>query len=425
MHILILCNDTRGGVQPYAALAQGLVAAGHTVSAVAPIGLTHLFGPRVTITPLAGTEDALAFATGGGAEKGTGAAMRLMARELPRRLAAWCQTVLAAADGADVMTGGIGGMAIGRAVAEKLHLPFIPTHLQPVAHPTSAYPGVLFPGTPKWTGPLGRWVSHYLSDAALWMPFRAAMADVRRDTFGLTGRPRVIAGVPAVYGFSRHVVPMADGPLRHVTGYWHLPAPQTWQPPAALDAFINGGTPVISFGFGSMGAASPRPLAEMVAAAADAAGVRAVMQADWQSTTPTPTATLYAASDIPHGWLFPRMAANVHHGGAGTTAAALAAGRPSVVVPFAVDQPFWGARVQQLGAGPAPIPRRSLDQPSLTRALQQVVADAAMQVKARTLAETLALEDGVAQAVAVFNQFAEMQRTGPDWSGRRESNPRL
>ena len=425
MHILVLCNDTRGGVQPYAALAHGLIAAGHTVSAVAPVGLTHLFGPQVKVTPLAGTEDALDFATGGGAEKGTGAAMRLMARELPRRLAAWCQTVMAAADGVDVLTGGIGGMAIGLAVAEKLNLPFIPTHLQPVGHPTSAYPGVLFPGTPEWTGPFGRWISHYMSDAALWLPFRAAMADVRRKTFGLTGRTRLITGLPALYGFSRHVVSMADSPLRHVTGYWHLPAPQGWQPPAALDAFISGATPVVSVGFGSMGAASPLPLAQLVATAADAAGVRAVMQADWQGAPPSPTPTLYAASDIPHDWLFPRMAANVHHGGAGTTAAAFAAGRPSVVVPFAVDQPFWGARVQELGVGPAPIPRRKLDQSSLTRALHQVMADMAMQASARALANALATEDGVGRAVTLFNQYAETHNTGSNWSGRRESNPRL
>jgi sterol 3beta-glucosyltransferase len=406
MRILILCNDTRGGVQPYAALARGLVAAGHTVAAVAPIGLTHLFDAAVQVTPLAGTEDALAFAANGGAEKGTGAAMRLMARELPKRLAAWCLTVQTAAAGADVMTGGIGGMAIGLAVAERLQIPFIPSHLQPVGYPTGAYPGVLFPATPGWLGPMGRWISHPMSDAALWMPFRAAMAKVRRDTFGLTGRRRAPSGLPAIYGFSRHVVPMADGPLRHVTGYWHLPAPQTWQPPAALTTFLTGPRPTISFGFGSMGGVQPLELAAIVAAAADAAGVRAVMQADWQGAPPPPTDTLFAASDLPHDWLFPRMAANLHHGGAGTTAAALTAGRPSVIVPFAVDQPFWAMRAHQLGVSPAPIPRPRLNQHVLTNALHQAVTDAAMLQKAQALAKDLASEDGVANAVAVFDRFA-------------------
>lgn len=272
MRILIVCNDTRGGVQPYAALARGLAAAGHRVSAVAPIGLTGLFDASVTVTPLKGTEEALAFASSGIAEQGTGAAMRLLARELPKRLGGWCQTVLEAADGVDVMTGGIGGMAIGLAVAERLNVPFIASHLQPVGHTTGAYPGVLFPRTPGWTGAIGRRISHHLSDVAVWLPFRSAMARVRREVFGLQGRPKLWAGLPSIYGFSRHVVPMTEGPLCHVTGYWSLPAPEGWVPPPALAAFLAGGKPVVSVGFGSMGAAAPLALAEMVVGAARAAG---------------------------------------------------------------------------------------------------------------------------------------------------------
>lgn len=406
MRILIVCNDTRGGVQPYAALARGLVAAGHRVSAVAPIGLTGLFDASVAVTHLAGTEEALAFASSGIAEQGTGAAMRLMARELPKRLGGWCQTVLEAAAGADVMTGGIGGMAIGLAAAERLNVPFIASHLQPVGHVTGDYPGVLFPRTPVWTGAVGRRISHHLSDLAVWLPFRSAMKRVRRDVFGLHGQAMQSVGLPVIYGFSRDVVPMTDSPLRHVTGYWTLPAPQDWQPPPALSAFLAGDKPVVSVGFGSMGAQRPLALAALVAEAARTAGVRVVMQANWQSQAPVSTEGFYAASDIPHDWLFPRMTANVYHGGAGTTGAALLAGRPSLIVPFAVDQPFWGLRVQQLGVGPAPILRRKLDQARLAQAFRTMVADTGMQDKARRLGAALAKEDGVANAVAVFNRFA-------------------
>jgi sterol 3beta-glucosyltransferase len=406
MRILIVCNDTRGGVQPYAALARGLVAAGHSVSAVAPMGLTGLFDESVAVTELAGTEDALAFASSGIAERGTGAAMRLMARELPRRLGGWCQTVLEAADGVDMMTGGIGGMAIGLAVAERLNVPFLASHLQPVGYATGAYPGVLFPRTPGWTGAAGRRISHHLSDMAVWLPFRSAMVRVRREVFGLQGRTLLRADLPVIYGFSRHVVPMAEGPLRHVTGYWNLPAPDGWQPPRALAAFLVGDRPVVSLGFGSMGAAAPLVVAEMVAGAARAAGVRVVMQAHWQGQAPRATDDFFGASDVPHDWLFSRMAANVHHGGAGTTGAALLAGRPSAVVPFAVDQPFWGLRVQQLGVGPAPLARRKLDQGGLTRMFSRMVKDRVMQDKAAALGRDLAREEGVAAAVAVFDRYA-------------------
>jgi sterol 3beta-glucosyltransferase len=407
MRILIVCNDTRGGVQPYAALARGLVAAGHSVSAVAPIGLTGLFDASVAVTPLAGTEEALAFASSGIAEQGTGAAMRLMARELPKRLGGWCQTVLEAAEGMTVMTGGIGGMAIGLAAAERLNMPFIASHLQPVGHVTSAYPGVLFPRTPGWTGAMGRRISHHLSDMAVWLPFRSAMGKVRRHVFGLSGRVPQRDGLPVIYGFSPHVVPMVDGPLRHVTGYWTLPARQGWQPPSALTAFLAGDKPVVSVGFGSMGAGAPLVLAALVADAARAAGIRVVMQANWQGQEPAPSDQLFAASDLPHDWLFPQMAANVHHGGAGTTGAALLAGRPSLVVPFAVDQPFWGMRVQELGVGSAPIARRMLDQAGLAQAFETMIADRAMQDKAATLGRALAREDGITAAVGVFDRFAE------------------
>lgn len=407
MRLLIVCNDTRGGVQPYAALARGLMAAGHDVSAVAPIGLAELFDAGVTVTPLQGTEDALAFASSGIAEQGTGAAMRLMARELPKRLGGWCQTVLEAAQGVDVMTGGIGGMAIGLAAAERLNVLFIASHLQPVGHVTSAYPGVLFPRTPVWTGAVGNRISQHMSDMAVWLPFRSAMAKVRRDIFGLSGRARRRNDWPVIYGFSRHVVPMTDGPSRHVTGYWTLPAPLGWQPPAALAAFLAAGKPVVSLGFGSMGSNAPLAMAAMVADAARAAGVRVVMQANWQDQAPMTTDTFYAASEVPHDWLFPRTSANVHHGGAGTTAAALLAGRPSAVVPFAVDQPFWGMRVQALGVGPAPIARRRLDRDGLLRVLTRITTDQVMHDKAANLGRILAREDGVSAAVAVFNRFAE------------------
>ncbi len=420
MHILILCNDTRGGVQPYAALARGLVAAGHRVSAVAPMGLTGLFDASVVVTPLKGTEDALAFASSGIAEQGTGATMRLMARELPKRLGGWCQTVLDAAQGVDVMTGGIGGMAIGLAAAERLNLPFIASHLQPVSHVTSAYPGVLFPRTPVWMGPIGRRISHHLSDIAVWLPLRSAMARVRREVFGLAGRARLKSDLPVVYGFSRHVVPMTECPSRHVTGYWNLPAPLAWRPPPALESFIfEGEKPVVSLGFGSMGGTSPLALASMVADAARAAGVRVVMQAHWQGAAPQPTKEFYPASDVPHDWLFPKMAANVHHGGAGTTAAALLAGRPSLVIPFAVDQPFWGLRVHALGVGPAPIARRALGPAGLTQGFKRMIMDRAMQDKATILGITLARENGVAAAVAVFDRFAERR----SWLGTEGAQP--
>lgn len=100
------------------------------------------------------------------------------------------------------------------------------------------------------------------------------------------------------------------------------------------------------------------------------------------------------------------MAAVVHHGGAGTTGAALRAGSPAVVVPFLMDQPFWGARVEALGVGPAPIPRKNLTAARLADALRRAMDDRPMRERAASLGEAIRAEDGVANAVFRFNAMA-------------------
>jgi sterol 3beta-glucosyltransferase len=109
--------------------------------------------------------------------------------------------------------------------------------------------------------------------------------------------------------------------------------------------------------------------------------------------------SILAVRDLPHAWLFPRMAAVVHHGGAGTTGAGLTAGKPTVVIPTSSDQPFWGRRVHALGVGPAPIPIRRLNAETLTRALATVLSDTGVRARAVELGQQMRAEDGVGAAV--------------------------
>jgi UDP:flavonoid glycosyltransferase YjiC (YdhE family) len=108
---------------------------------------------------------------------------------------------------------------------------------------------------------------------------------------------------------------------------------------------------------------------------------------------------------VPFSWLYPRLAAVVHHGGAGTTAAGLRAGVPSVVIPFFGDQPFWGQRVAELGVGPPPIPLRKLTVDHLSQAIQTVVNDQSMRQRAADLGAKIQAEDGIANAVAILEQL--------------------
>jgi sterol 3beta-glucosyltransferase len=415
MRIALLCNDTRGGVQPYVALGLGLRRAGHEVCAVAPSDLASLFGAAgIPVTPLSGSIESVLRRSGGVAEHGLLATMRFAAQELPARLRDWTRATLQACEGADVLVGGVGGMVIGVSVAEKLGKPFVQAHLQPIGAPTGAYPGVLMPGLPNWVGPWGRRLSHHVSQAVVWAPFKPSMARARREVLGLTGSPRAAAASPVLYGFSPHVVPLpqtiteAGGPQRHVTGYWVLPPSQAGSPPPELDAFLKRPGPVVSVGFGSMASQDPRALAHLVRQAARDAGVRLVLLSGWGGLGGADSdAECFCADAVAHDWLFARVTAVVHHGGAGTTGAALMAGVPSLVVPFTMDQPFWARRVHALGAGPPPIPRRHLTQQNLAAALRHLVGDQAMRQRTAVLGELIRAEDGVARAVEVFEHIAK------------------
>jgi sterol 3beta-glucosyltransferase len=412
MRIAVVCNDTRGGVQPYAALAAGLVRAGHDVRAVAPEEFGAMFaGIGVPMSPLSGGEMAAAVRATGIAERGAVATMRLMARELPRQINQWTRETLAACEGVELITGGIGGMVIGLAVAEKLGVPFIETQLQPVGVSTGEYPGVMLPWVPSFLGSDALRLSHRLSDRAVWMAFKGPMAKARADVLGLTGPTRGSAP-PFLYGFSPHVLRVArdkhDHRVRVATGYWNLPPwAGAWSPPPGLERFLARPGPVVSIGFGSMASGDPAEVTRLVGDAVGQAGVRAVLMSGWGGLAPAGgSPDLFTADAIPHDWLFPRLSAVVHHGGAGTTGAGFQAGVPQLVVPFSVDQPFWGARVAALGCGPAPIPRKRLTAARLAAGIRTILDDTGYAARAAALGRHIRMEDGVAKAVGYFARLA-------------------
>ncbi len=411
MHIAIVCNDTRGGVQPYVALALGMRGAGHHVRAIAPAGLATMFTDvGIPATALSGDVQAALRDSGGAAERGTLASLVFAARHLPRVLETWMRETLAGCEGVDVITGGIGGMATGLAVAEVLGVPFVEAHLQPVGMPTDAYPGVLMPWVPAWAGGRARRLSHRLSEVVLWGSMAVPVRRARQRVLGLRSVPQAQRDQPVLYGFSPEVVRVpSNGPRpRYTTGYWTLPTESDWTPPADLAAFMAAdGPPIVSIGFGSMTSVDPTALATLARGAARDAGVRAVLLSGWGGFDEVAgDDAVFTIDAVPHEWLFRRVAAIVHHGGAGTTGAALRAGAPSTVVPFTMDQPFWGARVAALGVGPTPIPRRRLTRDRLAAALRRSIDDAAMRSRAAALGERIRAEDGVGAAVRRYGELA-------------------
>ena len=297
---------------------------------------------------------------------------------------------------------------VGLSVAEKVGARFVEAHLQPIGAPTDAYPGVLLPGVPRLFGKWGRRMSHRLSESALWMSFRRPMTIARENVLGLRGKPNAAQGQPVLYGFSRLVVPIPTNTSRprFATGYWVLPTPEDWAAPPALEAFLARKGTVVTIGFGSMASRDAEGLTQLVVGAVKRAGLRAVLVSGWGGLKAADAGDdFFFADSLPHEWLFPRVSAVVHHGGAGTTGTALRAGVPAIVVPFTMDQPFWASRIEALGAGPKPIARKRLTEKRLADALLVATRDPELRTTAAALGAKLRAEDGVAEAVAHFSRL--------------------
>jgi len=176
--------------------------------------------------------------------------------------------------------------------------------------------------------------------------------------------------------------------------------------------FLDAGAPPVFVGFGSMTA--PR-LDGIVAEALARLGRRAVVQRGTAGLSVDRDDVL-VIGDEPHAELFRRVSVVVHHGGAGTTAAALRAGAPAVCVPFTADQPFWGERVAALGAGAPPVPLRRL---TAGRLADAIVAAEGCHAGARAVGERLAGDDGVAVAVAAVEARLRGRAAGPGAEGLR------
>ncbi len=401
MRIAIVANDTRGGVEPYATLTRGLASAGHQVVAVAPSDYRDLFGDAAaSFVSLEGASRADI------ATVSTDVGMLRMGSLVKERSRRWARDARAGAAGVDLVCAGVGGMPTGQAVAESLGVPFVRAHLQPLDAPSSRYPGGLAPRLAAF-GRTGNRLSHVVTNAML-STMLAPVTRASRGELGLTGR----AGPPypsIIYGFSRRVVPVAsDAQTRRVaTGYWTTEEPGDPVDPQLRD-FVERPGAVVSIGFGSMRTQDPAALRGLVEEAVADAGVRAVLLSGWGALTADASASdrVFVAESVPHGWLFSRVAATVHHGGAGTTGAALRGGVPTVVVPFGADQPFWASRAAALGVAPPPIPRRKLTAALLAEAIGSCLTSQQMQDRARNLGEDLDAEDGVGAAVREFERIA-------------------
>jgi UDP:flavonoid glycosyltransferase YjiC (YdhE family) len=405
VRITILTIGSRGDVVPYIALALGLRRAGHEVRLA-----THTpFEPYIRLAglefaPLMGDPQALLKSDTGQRWLASGrngirfaAGFAKIMRPIIGQI---CEESARAAAGAEAVL--YSRLVPGAHVTEALGIPGIAAYLQP-ATPTRDFPSIRAGG--RQLGPLRNLLTHVAAEHLMVQPLLGPV-NAWRTGVGLARlprrRPRPRATAPVLYGYSPSVLPRpADWhPQVHVCGYWTPPTPP-WTPPAKLTEFLDAGEPPVYVGFGSMTARDPGELAGLVVQALRRAGRRGIVQAGWAELTAAGLGDdVLPIGEAPHSWLFPRVAAVVHHGGAGTTGAGLRAGRPSVLVPFFADQPFWGWRVAALGVGPEPVPRGELTAERLASAIRAATEDAGVRRRAEALGEAIRAEDGVAAAVA-------------------------
>jgi sterol 3beta-glucosyltransferase len=416
MRVLIATAGGRGDVAPITGLATAIRAAGHSVTVTCNDEYEGLVvGCGLEFRPLPGTHGMFAdprwMQTSGGPAWAVS-----MTRLLAEHLRTVDKALLAVArqDAPDVLA--LTGItaASGHHVAEGLGLPGMELQLQP-AYPTAEFPPSIV-GSRSF-GRSGNRIAGRATTSAVALVAAGPGREIRRE-LGLPrpGIRRLLSGQsgaprrPVFHGFSPAVVRRpADWPDHYqVTGYWWPPRPAAWSPPEKLEEFLASGPPPVFFGFGSLTPAQPAEFIELAAEAGRQAEVRQVIQTAEADPAPAdrrPPGDSIVIGDVPHDWLFPRMAAVVHHAGGGTLAAGLRAGVPAVTVPVTADQPFWAARLAALGAGPPPIPHKQLSVAALAAAIREAVARSSYRTQAGAMARRLASEDGAAPVIEFLDRL--------------------
>jgi sterol 3beta-glucosyltransferase len=421
MRIRIITIGSQGDVRPYVALGVGLQSAGHDVRIVTHPGFESLVREHhLDFAPVAGDPR----------EQADNQQLRAL-HDNGRNLFQWWRTFnevdaplmrqrlrdcWEACSDAEVIIVSVLPYLFGYAISKKLNIPLVRAFYFPVS-PTRSYPADFVPKSLSFSGGLNL-ASYQVQRQVLWLVARPWVAGAYRDVFGSVSLPiREPFGELdrqqqlLLYCYSPSVSPPpADwGAWIDVTGYWFLDRPTNWTPPPALAAFLDKGPPPVYIGgFGSMTNREPAEIARAVVRALATTGQRAIVLTGWGGLSPDELPPeIFAVDWVPFDWLLPRVAAAVHHGGAGTTAASLRAGVPTIVVPFFLDQFYWGRRVFELGVGPRPILRKRLDAENLATALRVATTDAGMRERAAALGKRIRAEDGVARAVATLERHSK------------------
>ncbi|HNT75160.1 MAG TPA: glycosyltransferase [Anaerolineae bacterium] len=403
----ILVFGTRGEVQPLIALGRGLQAAGHTVTLVTQADFYDFVTEHgLLCVPIhfdLRQLEKMRSAEGTYGLLGTYKLAKKVARQALIEIWEACKEI-------DALILGDMGIIPGWHVMEKLQVPTYTAHF----FPDDICYQIWNRNILNRLGSLKQDITFTLTSWLILNPF---ISEWRKQTLGLPRTSQLkgdlkdyaALGVPMLHAYSPTVFskPAEWANADHVTGYWFLDHPADWSPSAELATFLAAGPPPVYVGFGSVSFHDMYQVTDVVLAALAQTGQRGILAAGWSNLGQRLTfpANILAIEGAPHDWLFPQCAAAIHHGGAGTTGIALRSGIPNLIVPFAFDNPFWAWRLTELGVSVPAIPPKALTAQRLAEALNTVLRDATMRARRTEMSRKIQTEEGVARAIAVFEQY--------------------
>lgn len=411
MKFTVVTIGSRGDVQPFLALGKGLQDRGHRVRICAMNVFQDLIEKAgFEYAPMAGD-----------------------AREVMRRLIGeqvssveyfsslkyllnpvreeFLSNIKTACTGSDIILYSLLG-SVAYHVGEKLNIPCFRVSFCPI-DPTGEFPAMTAPLLPFGSGynRLTFWGGDILwsnATRSLLNDWRADMGLRKIKLFEFPYRKMNGETIPTLYPFSPILVPKPRewGENCYLTGFWIQENTENWTPDKELEHFLNNGPKPIYIGFGSTVGGNFDRILHVVLESIAKTGQRALLSSGWRNLKGIKLSdNVMQIGNVPHEWLFKRMAAVSHHGGAGTTAAGVRAGVPNIIVPFGGDQPFWGNRLFELGIGTKPIWCKNLTVENYSRAITEAIGNHSMREKAARIGEQLRDEKGVDNAVEIIEKI--------------------
>jgi len=419
MKVTMIAIGTRGDVQPSIALGKALKTKGHDVRILAGANFKKWIEGHGLEAIASKTDIQVIMESELGRdwiEKTSPISQMRVLKKLtdqtgwPAMIDAW-----EACRDADVIISSFTSDNYALSIAEKLGVRHISMPLQPAMYPTRSGAATMNAPRPNHNSILNYVVGKLFLEPFSWRLAGKMVNRFRNEVLGLEPQTRdqylqAKRRLYTVQAYSSHIVPHPKDwpPTIQTTGFCFLDEPNGWTPSSELEAFIKAGDPPVCIGFGSMVGHGLERITRIVVNAVRESGRRAVLLSGWAGIGNSDLGdNLYALEAAPHEWLYPRVAAAVHHGGAGTTAASIRAGVPTVIVPHLGDQPFWGHRVYALGAGPKPIPRNKLTASRLAAAIVEASTSNEMKRRVVDLGRKIRAEDGIGQAVEAIESYLQ------------------